>query len=55
MPLVTEPVVLIAGWFLSSFCWLCISSAKDCDCLSNSSVRMLAAIVFRTIAILSVS
>jgi len=54
MPLVTEPVVLIAGWFpefvLLALQFLC----QDCDCLSNSSVRMLAA-MFRTIAILSVS
>jgi len=52
MPLVTEPVVLIAGWFpefvLLALQFLC----QDLDC--NSS-NMLAAIVFRTMAILSVS
>jgi len=41
MPLVTEPVVLIAGWFpefvLLALHFLC----QDCDCLSNSSVHML--------------
>ena len=33
----------------------CSSSASDCDCFSSSSVRMLAAMVLSTIAMLSVS
>ena len=35
--------------------WLCSSSASACDCLSSSSVRMLAAIVLSTMPMLSVS
>src|SRR5688572_3868352 len=41
--------------FFSSSCWLCSSAASDCDCCSKSSVRVLAAIVFNTIPILSVN
>ena len=39
----------------SSCCWLCSSFAIDCDCWSNSPVRMLASIVFITMPTLSVS
>ena len=34
--------------FCNSSCWLCSSWASDCDCLSRSSVRMLASMVLST-------
>jgi len=40
---------------LSSSCCIFNSPASDCDCASNSSVRVLVSIVFKTIPILSVS
>ena len=40
---------------LNSSCCIFSSPASDCDCVSNSSVREFASIVFNTIPILSVN
>ena len=50
------PFPAAPGWsFCSSSCRLCSSWASDCDCLSRSSVRMLASIVLSTMPMDSVS
>ena len=53
----SSPAFSSSCWLVwcSSSCWLCSSRASDCDCLSRSSVRLLASMVLSTMPMLSVS